>query len=261
MIKVNRKDIFIFLNDLKISRSDFCYFICIANSLDSSENEENSGDADEAADSISKVLTLGDTVSTNMSTSKFKSKVQKHSTKSKTSKSSSRRSSKQPRPKSFVDQNIKSAKTTTSRRQSDLPGDNIEQNSEQVNKNIKSSNLTKRKQSISDGKHRSNNAALKKVATKEQKALHSAYLCLIEEHKRRKEVRKNISVKFGRANAKLKLIMSQQKSGDPDKKGGLASLLAKKKTNNEQKESEENGNKRKGKSFAKVQNYDDPDRI
>ena len=198
-----------------------------------------------------------------MNTSKFKSKVQKASSKSKSSKSNTRRNSKQPRPKSFIDQNIKSAKTTAQvvhRRQSDLPGDNTEQDSEQVTKTMKASTLTKRN-SISEAKIRSNNSAARKGISKEQKALHSAYLCLIEEHKRRKEVRKNITVKFGRANAKLKLIMSQQKGGDPDKKGSLASLLAKKKTNNEQKESEENGNKRKGKSYAKVQNYDDPDRI
>ena len=198
-----------------------------------------------------------------MNTSKFKSKVQKASSKSKTSKSNTRRNSKQPRPKSFIDQNIKSAKTTAQvvhRRQSDLPGDNTEQDSEQVTKTMKASTLTKRN-SISDSKMRSSNASARKGITKEQKALHSAYLCLIEEHNRRKEVRKNITVKFGRANAKLKLIMSQQKSGDPAKKDGIASLLAKKKTNNEQKDSEENENKRKGKSFAKVQNYDDPDRI
>ena len=198
-----------------------------------------------------------------MNTSKFKSKVQKASSKNKASKSNTRRNSKQPRPKSFIDQNIKSAKTTAQvvhRRQSDLPGDNTEQDSEQVTKSMKASTLTKRN-SISEAKIRSNNSAARKGISKEQKALHSAYLCLIEEHKRRKEVRQNITVKFGRANAKLKLIMSQQKNGDPAKKDGLASLLARKKTNNEQKDSEENGNKRKNKSFAKVKNYDDPDRI
>ena len=201
-----------------------------------------------------------------MNTSKFKSKVQKASSKSKTSKSNTRRNSKQPRPKSFIDQNIKSAKTTAQvvhRRQSDLPGDNTEQDSEQVTKTMKASTLTKRN-SISEAKIRSNNSAARKGISKEQKALHSAYLCLIDEHKRRKEVRKNITVKFGRANAKLKLIMAQQKSGDPVK-DSLVSLIAKKKTNTEQKElqksSQEDGNKRKGKTFAKVQNYNDPDRI
>lgn len=195
-----------------------------------------------------------------MATNKFKSKVQKHSSKGKATKLNVRRGSKQPRPKSFIEQNIKSAKSTTSRRQSDLQSDNAVTDSDQVSKTVKSSNLTKRN-SISEGKRRSIDAAARKSTTKEQKALHSAYLCLIEECKRRKEVRQNISVKFGRANAKLKLIMAQQKSGDPSKKDGFASLLAKKKTSNEQKPTQENESRRKGKAFAKVQNYDDPDRI
>ena len=221
------------------------------------------GDANDTANSLSKTLTLGDVVSASATTNKFKAKVIKHSSKSKTTKSNPRRNSKQPRPKSFVEQNIKSAKTTLSRRQSELPGDNAEEDSDQVSKNVKSTNLNKRN-SISQGKSRSNNAAAQKANSKEQKALHQAYLCLIEESKRRKEVRKNITVKFGRANAKLKLIMAQQKSGDPVK-DSLVSLIAKKKTNTEQKElqksSQEDGNKRKGKTFAKVQNYNDPDRI
>ena len=84
----------------------------------------------------------------------------------------------------------------------------------------------------------------------------------MEEYSRRREVRKTIAVKFGRANAKLKLIMAQRKVGDQTQKDGLAALISKRKSNDRERLKVNNSDsQRGGKAFAKVQNYDDPDRI
>ena len=206
------------------------------------------------------MLHLGNAASTTVTANKFKSKILKNEMKRKGSKSTGRRNSKQiqksPTP-NFLEANIKKAGSTASRRRSDLPGDSADTDSENLTKEPKSSNLTKRT-SLSESSTKSKNILARKSTSKEQKALNSAYACLMEEYNRRREVRKTIAVKFGRANAKLKLIMAQRKTGDQTQKDGLASLISKRKAQEKVKEKE---NKKGGKAFAKVQNYDDPDRI
>jgi len=125
----------------------------------------------------------------------------------------------------------------------------------------KSTNIVKRN-SISESSTKSKNIVARKSTSKEQKALHLAYTCLMVEYNRRMEVRKTIAVKFGRANAKLKLIMAQRKAGDQTKKDGLSALIPNRKSHDREKNKVKDKASKKGeKGFAKVQNYDDPDRI
>ena len=205
---------------------------------------------------------LSDVATAATTTNKFKAKIQKHQTKGKTLKAANKRNSKQgqksPRTKSFLEVNIKNAGSTASRRKS---SDDRDTDPENATKVTKSANATKRN-SISEGSIKTKNIVGRKSTSREQKALHSAYACLMAEYYRRMEVRKNIAVKFGRANAKLKLIMAQRKVGDQTQKDGLAALISKRKSNDKEKLKVNNSDsQRGGKAFAKVQNYDDPDRI
>ena len=200
-------------------------------------------------------------------TNKLKANVQKNSVKRKASKSLSRRGSKAaPKPKSFLEQNIKNAGTTTTRKRNDQATDNDDTNAENAQK-INNQTIPGNKETTTSNRGKKvskHNEATRKISSKEQKALESAYICLMEEYKRRNEVRKTISVKFGRANAKLKLIMAQQKTenGNQSQKGTLAHLIANnKKTGKQMNTVKEKEHKRNRREVAKVKNYDDPDRI
>lgn len=201
---------------------------------------------------------LGDAATATITTNKFKAKMQKNQAKLKTK---SRRNSKQiqkpTRPKSFLEENIKKAGNTASRRRSDQPSDDLDTDPENAIKGTKATD------SISESSTKSKNIAVRKNTSREQKALHSAYTCCMDEYYRRTEVRKTISVKFGRANAKLKLMMAQKKVGDQtQKESGLAALISKRKAQDKDKQQvKDKDSKKGGKSFAKVQDYDDPDRI
>ena len=91
---------------------------------------------------------------------------------------------------------------------------------------------------------------------KERKSLHMAHNVLLKEYQRRLEVRKNTMQKFGRAKARLKMIMAQNKQ-----EGKARTLLMKENildTKEKNNESKQDGKKKR---TFKVISYDDPDKI
>ena len=188
--------------------------------------------------------------------------------KGKSSKSSSRRNSKHGiRPRSFLEQNIKKAGSTVQRRQSLIPTDTIDASKEALensssHKGVKS--MKSKSIDISVMK-RTKNHSVRKAISKEQIALNSAYICLTEELKIRRELRKNISVKIGRANNKLKSLLEKHKFGDVKDQSptqALISLIAKQKTNQYEKPTRNKQHRKESRGAIKIQNYnDDPDRI
>ena len=198
--------------------------------------------------------------------SKPKAKTQKQ-LKGKSSKSSSRRNSKQPtRPRSFLEQNIKKAGNKGQRRQSCIPPDTIHTSNESMsNSNALNGAKSKKSNSIDISvMKRTKNHSVRKAISKEQIALNSAYVCLTEELKIRRELRKNICVKMGRANDKLKSLLEKHKFGDVKNQSptqALISLIAKQKTNQYEKPTRARQHRRESRGAIKIQSYDDPDRI
>ena len=250
----------------------FCFIICdhhqhnlsfFSFQTEIEEENDTSTTTDHVAKAMSTILNLDEA---SAETSKPKAKHQKH-VKGKSSKSSSRRNSKQAsRPRSFLEQNIKKAGSTVQRRQSFIPADTSDTSNEpMVNlnayngvKSIKSNSID-----ISVMK-RTKNHSVRKAISKEQIALNSAYICLTEELKIRRELRKNISVKIGRANDKLKSLLEKHKFGDVKNQSptqALISLIAKQKTNQYEKPTRAKQHRRESRGAIKIQNYDDPDRI
>ena len=126
---------------------------------------------------------------------KPKAKTQKQ-VKGKSSKSSSRRNSKQAtRPRSFLEQNIKKAGNKAQRRQSFIPIDTIDTSNESMsNSNALNGVKSMKSKSIDISvMKRTKNHSVRKAISKEQIALNSAYVCLTEELKIRRELRKNIN--------------------------------------------------------------------
>ena len=197
---------------------------------------------------------------------KPKAKTQKH-LKGKSSKSSSRRNSKQAtRPRSFLEQNIKKAGNKAQRRQSFIPIDTIDTSNESMsNSNVLNSVKSMKSKSIDISvMKRTKNHSVRKAISKEQIALNSAYVCLTEELTIRRELRKNICVKMGRANDKLKSLLEKHKFGDVKNQSptqALISLIAKQKTNQYEKPTRARQHRRESRGAIKIQSYDDPDRI
>ena len=228
------------------------------------EDDDDVESDDETAKAISKLLSNSSGPDAPIiSKNKLKGKPLKQNQKGKTLKSSSRRNSVKPPPKSFLEQNIKGAGNTADRRRTiDFTNDNADTNSQNtaLNPETDSESTLKRNSICGNSTNKVKTGGNRKVSLKEQKALHSAYVCLLEEYHRREEVRNDVTVKFGRANAKLKIMISQNKTENSAPNGLEKPTLNKKKANNKEKSVEDKQSKGKGKGF-RAKAYVDPDRV
>ena len=218
-------------------------------------------EADDASQTSALDLTPDDGSVAVKATNKTKTKPGKQS-RSKSIKSSSRRNSKQSsRKNSSHTQSIHRSGKNMSRRSSHIPSDNATDTATEqpmTNISIHPRETPSQGNSIDSNTSKTiTNEASRMGASKEEKALNSAFLCLMDEIKRRREVRKNVVAKFGRANAKLKSLLGRQNNGGDKKQNptdALLSLIAKKKTNTHAKPLI-------AKRIVKEHMNDDPDRI
>ena len=216
---------------------------------------------DDASNTVVLDLTPDDGIVAVKATNKTKTKAGKQS-RSKSIKSSSRRNSKQAsRKNSTHTQSISRTGKNMSRRSSHMPSDDtMDTATGQPMTNISIHPREKSSQGNSIDSNTSKtttNDPSRMGTSKEEKALNSAFHCLMDEIKRRREVRKNVVAKFGRANAKLKSLLAKQNNSGDKKQNptdALLSLIAKKKTNTHAKPLI-------AKRIVKEHMNDDPDRI
>ena len=216
---------------------------------------------DDASNAVILDLTPNDGSGAIKATNKTKTKAGKQS-RSKSIKSSSRRNSKQAsRKNSAHSQSINRAGKNVSRRSSQMPSDDTMDTATGqpiLNISIHPREKSSQGNSIDSSTSKTTSNDLSRMgASKEEKALNSAFHCLMDEIRRRREVRKNVVAKFGRANAKLKSLLAKQNNGGDKKQNptdALLSLIAKKKTNNHAKPLI-------AKRIVKEHMNDDPDRI
>ena len=115
--------------------------------------------------------------------------------------------------RSFLDENIKNAgKADMHRRKSVLNSNETAVNREtspQDNESSVSSNDQENKLSIVEKQERKEATGM--LYEKEKKDLQRAHSVLVDEYRRRREIRCKIMNKFGRASAKLKMVLAQTK--------------------------------------------------
>ena len=192
---------------------------------------------------------------------KFKSKKFRRPIKLSQSKPTSRQSSVKPPPlKSFVMENVK--------RVGNIENQNITKNTLVGTGNdthLKGMRgrvsafipiPTKQKNPFVEGSKIEEKNEARVMLLKERKSLHMAHNVLLKEYQRRLDVRKNTMQKFGRAKARLKMIMGQNKQEGKSRTFFMKeNIWDTKKKNNETKQDS------KKKRTFKVMSYDDPDKI
>ena len=184
---------------------------------------------DDASHAVVLDLTPDDGNGAIKATNITKTKAGKQS-RSKSIKSSSRRNSKQAsRKNSTHTQSISRTGKNMSRRSSHMPNDDTMDTAmglPMTNISIHPREKSSQGNSIdSNTSKTTTNDASRIGASKEEKALNSAFLCLMDEIKRRREVRRNVVAKFGRANAKLKSLLAKKNNGEDKKQNPTDALL------------------------------------
>ena len=123
--------------------------------------------------------------------------------------------------RSFLDENIKNAgKADMHRRKSVLNSNetaiNREQSSQDNESSLPSSDQENKLNAVEKQERKE---ATSMLYEKEKKDLQRAHSVLVDEYRRRREIRCKIMSKFGRASAKLKIVLAHNKSwNDPESK-------------------------------------------
>ena len=201
---------------------------------------------------------------------KFKAKKATTTSKAKSSKPSSRKNSFKSRRHSFLEQNIKLAGNKDFHRRSITKNDESGANNTVTVPNVNAEKAFKRQNSSQFSTSRKQSiVTITETKTEEtdpvrlhylqeQQDLHRAYSLLLNEYKRKLEIRKNLREKIRRANKNLKVLLGSQKTLGA-REGGAAQtetikgpLLVKHSNKNQSK---------KNRTTMKHTSYDRPDRI
>ena len=208
-----------------------------------------------------------------MANMKFKSKKSSRSLKGKPSKNNSFKANNKQNRKNFLEENMKTAGKTSSRRKSlvlssdkGLIKDNLDNESE---KTLLAEELEEKKKNtdtqINDEKEK-----LKLLYAKERHDLQQAYDVLLQEYHRRRAVRRNIMSKFGRASTSLKIILAHKRAwSDPNASSTRNDVIrevfvAKPMTESQQEEERRERKKKQeeeNRRRFKYDRFDDVDRI